>query len=766
MILLFGVVHVLCRQQCQSVPPSRRAPCGQNWDHEDRCLAKTCCYDPNDKVNPCYYPGGEAVLIRHVHIIQASHFDAGFADTCAGILTLWWYTHLPRAVRLGMEIENNATLKGSIALQFTAQSWILDMFYRCPPHMPGLTCPTPTQINNVTIAIRKGWITWHAFPFNAEADMYSPATFAGGIASCHLLDDQFGFPRKQTMSQRDVPGTTRGVITALKASGVYAMSIGANGASTPPFVPRAFVWMDRAANASMLMMMHPYGYGDITYEDAVIIPGCDHALVFNWNGDNAGPNNNVDEIVAVYAQVQKEFPGASVFSSTFDNFTQHVANNQTLLDMLPVVEKELGDTWMHGAGADPFRAAFLKRASRLVDACDPIVDCNLTASAAFRNFSMFLLKCGEHTWGKDVETFLGDAVNWSNVQLVAQLALGNPRFLDMVSSWHEQRAMCVDYALGALDAGRHPLAAKVREAYSDLRPAGTPDLQGFVPFPPGTVYKDSALSIGFDALSGSLTTLLDERNGKSWAVGEYGLAYLQYVTLSSDDYTTFTGLQPDGYYPLYSGPPPKWYSLDFGKPNMSLASPAHQEVVQTLRGLWIDNTSTPLVTTFLTEVFFEPASLSILYGAPASAWMRYEIRGANIDCTLEIFNKTATRLPEGMFLRFSVPPSTTWSVNKLAGSPIDPFDVVPGGNNHQHGYWGWIAASNGASSLTLASDDFATAHFGAPWPLPTPTLVPADPALGGGFLLWDNTWGTNYPQWMPWTEGDESQRWRFQIIVA
>ena len=58
MILLFGVVHVLCRQQCQSVPPSRRAPCGQNWDHEDRCLAKTCCYDPNDKVNPCYYPGG------------------------------------------------------------------------------------------------------------------------------------------------------------------------------------------------------------------------------------------------------------------------------------------------------------------------------------------------------------------------------------------------------------------------------------------------------------------------------------------------------------------------------------------------------------------------------------------------------------------------------------------------------------------------------------------------------------------------------------
>jgi hypothetical protein len=36
-------------------------------------------------------------------------------------------------------------------------------------------------------------------------------------------------------------------------------------------------------------MWHPRGYGGISLDEAVIVPGLTHALVVDWNGDNAGP---------------------------------------------------------------------------------------------------------------------------------------------------------------------------------------------------------------------------------------------------------------------------------------------------------------------------------------------------------------------------------------------------------------------------------------------------------------------------------------------
>jgi hypothetical protein len=90
------------------------------------------------------------------------------------------------------------------------------------------------------------------------------------------------------MNQRDVPGTTRAALPTLLENGIIGISVGVNGASTPPNVPPAFVWRDEASGAEVLALWHPFGYGGTGMADAVIIPGLSHALVFEWNGDNAG----------------------------------------------------------------------------------------------------------------------------------------------------------------------------------------------------------------------------------------------------------------------------------------------------------------------------------------------------------------------------------------------------------------------------------------------------------------------------------------------
>ena len=76
-------------QSCAAI--TSPAPCGQLSDSEERCLFRGCCYNAS-AAYPCFYPGGNAVPVTHVHVVQASHFDAGFAYTIQGVLELWWYT--------------------------------------------------------------------------------------------------------------------------------------------------------------------------------------------------------------------------------------------------------------------------------------------------------------------------------------------------------------------------------------------------------------------------------------------------------------------------------------------------------------------------------------------------------------------------------------------------------------------------------------------------------------------------------------------------
>lgn len=138
------------------------APCGQVSDSVERCLSKGCCYNAAFSQSPCFYPGGDAAPLTHVHVIQASHFDAGFAYTIKDVLTLWWYTHFPRALALGLQIDADPAL--GVGLRFTAQMWIIEMFFNCPPGVPGLRCPSPGEVANVTTSITRGYLTWHAFP--------------------------------------------------------------------------------------------------------------------------------------------------------------------------------------------------------------------------------------------------------------------------------------------------------------------------------------------------------------------------------------------------------------------------------------------------------------------------------------------------------------------------------------------------------------------------------------------------------------------------
>jgi hypothetical protein len=359
--------------------------------------------------------------------------------------------------------------------------------------------------------------------------------------------------------------------------------------------------------------------------------------------------------------------------------------------------------------------------------------------------------------------------------------------VDVVTSWKEQRDWCATYSLAALTEAGHPLAPAVAAALADLTPAAPPSpaAEGYAPYAANKVYSAGRWSIGFDGATGAISTLADAGSGQTWASPSDGslLAYTHYVSLSAADIATLTGPYPNGYYPL-PGTSPDWFQKDFGKPNVSEASPLHQEVPQSFTSLWLRENAT--TASFLVAAAFADPALHSYYGAPAAVWLRVDVpRGsgaaaASIACTLEIYNKTATRLPEGFFLRFqpsrtyaSAPAPLSWAAGKL-GSSIDPFDVVQGGNHHLHGFTGGIAATKKdpagkgkPATLTFASNDAGVASFGKPWPIPAPVWANSSSADdGAGFCLTTNTWGTNYPMWQPFEPTESNMRWRFTITAS
>lgn len=160
--------------------------------------------------------------------------------------------------------------KGQPQYRWMAHSWLLDLYFNCehtkinilgPDHPSDIICPNATQVAAVDAAVRLGTITYHAFPFNAEPEMYNQALFDTALNMTFRLDDRFGHAHRQTLSQRDVPGLTRNAIPLLTRRGVRAVSVGENSQCAPMAVPPIFKWRDNATDTEVIALFHALGYG-------------------------------------------------------------------------------------------------------------------------------------------------------------------------------------------------------------------------------------------------------------------------------------------------------------------------------------------------------------------------------------------------------------------------------------------------------------------------------------------------------------------------
>ena len=170
------------------------------------------------------------------------------------------------------------------------------------------------------------------------------------------------------------------------------------------------------------------------------------AVGFGFTGDNGGPVD-VEELRECYRQVQEKYPRANIHAATLNDVAELLGDMD-----LPVIEKEIGDTWIHGLGTDPWKLAAYRALQRNAK---QFVDKDITRS---------LMLVPEHTWGLNIQVNFPDCSNW---KLKDFEKVRTPERARMESSWQEQR-MYVKRAAELID---YDLEKELRVEY--------PSLEGF-----------------------------------------------------------------------------------------------------------------------------------------------------------------------------------------------------------------------------------------------------------------------------------------------
>jgi hypothetical protein len=135
----------------------------------------------------------------------------------------------------------------------------------------------------------------------------------------------------------------------------------------------------------------------------------------------------------VWEGLQKQFPKADIVASTFDNFTRAVMDaGDAVVSKLPVMTQEMGDTWVYGVPSDPQKVARMRLVNRVWRAAvQELGGGDIRAGArklmddpVLKNATRFALKLGEHTWGRDVKSYLKDNYDWTNADFAKAKAPG------------------------------------------------------------------------------------------------------------------------------------------------------------------------------------------------------------------------------------------------------------------------------------------------------------------------------------------------------
>lgn len=692
-------------------------------------------------------------MIETVHVVYKTHLDLGFTDYAPTVIRKYLDHYIPSAIALADQLADRG---GSEQFVWTTGSWLIRHYLDNVPD---------EQREQMETAISKGHISWHGLPCSTHTELMDESLAEYGISIARSLDAEFG---KHTIAAKmtDVPGHTLGLVPIMARSGLKYLHIGVNSGSAMPEVPRTFVW--RAPDGEEIVVNYDAAYGAARPGEALTVPGLADALYVAHTSDNLGPPTAAD-VDELFVLLKQRYPGAEVKASTLDAFGERLWE---VRDTLPVVEEEIGDSWIHGAASDPFLVARLRELFRLRDRW--LAEGTITrGTSEYDAFNDNLLLVAEHTWGADIKRFLPDFKSYSKKAFEAArerdeieprlapeiysfaLQRSDEEPLDSYSysaferSWEDKRA----YVQTALDALAPEKRDEAQRSLDSLTPCRNPEGTAI-----GGALEDHhlgqfTLRFGHD---GSIVSLLDSR-GRAWADEHHHIGEYRYETFGLAEYQRWIR-----DYCRTTEVNTAWVLADFGKVGMEYSSPEPRHTV--FRPSLVSISSpTGADSESITVRCAMPEQAVSDFGASREIEVTYRLRAQSdaIDIELKTFSKDANRLPEASWFSFcpKVSNPNLWRMDKL-GTLVSPLAVVRSGNRSLHSVNRGLHYRGSDGQVILTTLDAPLVAPGAPRLLQFDNTF-GDLENGFHFNLHNNVWGTNFRMWF-----DEDMKYRFTLDLS
>ena len=414
-------------------------------------------------------------------------------------------------------------------------------------------------------------------------------------------------------------------------------------------------------------------------------------------------------------------------------------------EKLPVILSEIGDTWIYGVASDPVKVTRFREATRLrqhwIDQKQWTV-----GDAADRQFLRRFLLGAEHTWGTDTKSYL-DNDHYRPNDLAKVLT--QPGYQTMEHSWEEKRN---DLATAVATLPK-PLQQQIESRWQQATPA-RPTRDSLQPHDAAQIIETKHFQLSIDPQTGAIVHLQNRSTMREWASPQNPLALFTYQTLSAVDYADFL----DRYVKSKAD----WAPRDFGKPGIAAFGALAREWHPQLLSCSVAHSDREDRVLLEWQIQDQAAEKTGNVAWPKQLFcdLKFPASKPQIDLTISTFGKTASRLPEAMWLTFNpiTPGQGSWSTRKI-DEAITLDDVVQGGGRSMHAIADKIMyrAPNNASFEVETLDAPIVAVSGRS-PL---NFSLAQPDLRGGvhFGLYNNGWGTNYIQW---AGGD----WQFRFSIT
>lgn len=645
---------------------------------------------------------------RTIHLVFKTHLDIGFTQLAETVRREYHEVFIPRAIDTGEHFFAEDPAQRMFV--WTTGAWLIWDHLETQPR---------DQVRRLERAIERGLIRWHGLPFTTHTELMSPALFRAGLSYAQELDRRFG---TSTIAAKmtDVPGHPLGIVPILAEAGIRFLHIGVNSASTLPEVPPLFRW--RAPSGEEVLVAYQSSYGATFFPE-----GMDQGLSFAHTSDNVGPQG-ISAAAECHRELRAANPGAVIRASTLDDFAAVVWPQR---QRFPVVDREIGDSWIHGSASDPQKTARFLALQRVYDR---FAEEGLDASRLA--FGRRLAMVAEHTCGIDVKTFLRDEAAWDRPDFEAARQR-DPRFRFAESSWAEQH--------GYLDAAVEALAPADRtaaeQALAELRPGDPVTAEATAA---GAVeVRAGGWRLGIDDMTGTVARLTAPDGRTLEGIGGSLIAYA---------YESYDAADIAAHMQGYLTHQLEWALLDHGKPGLERARTARSAVWKPrLAGLTKDGSGTTLLLDL-------PEEAHGVFGAPLRVELRIAAVGDALDLALVLRDKPANRMPEASFLGFIPAGVEGWDFRKMGlWQPADR--ITPRGGGQLQAVFGIRGRLADGGVLDLQSLD---APLVAPAASPFMPFALGLPDFSGGVRinLHNNKWGTNFPMWC---EGTLQFRFRLRL---